>query len=131
MRRNPFHWLSSGGGALAVLVPNCPACAAASGTILSALGLSASAAASATRWLVPFFLAAGLAGLWVGARRHHAWWIPGLGVVGAVLLYAGWWAQYELAVFVGVATVFVASVLNLRRQRRQPATLRLRKESQS
>lgn len=123
MKRNPLHWLSSGGSALAAVVPSCPLCAAASGGLLSSLGVGAIAATGVAEWLVPLFLGVGIASLGVAARRHRVWWIPLLGLGGAILLYGAWLVQRPVPLWAGVGLVVVASAANVWRQRRREPEL--------
>lgn len=118
MRKNPMPWLGSSGGILAAVIPHCPFCATASGTLLSSLGLGFVASSGVARWLVPLFLLLGLVGLAVGARGHRAWWVPALGLVGTVAVYVGWNAERQAFVLAGAAVVLLASIVNFQLQRR-------------
>ena len=123
MRKNPMPWLGSSGGMLAAVIPHCPFCATASGTLLSSLGLGVVASSGVARWLVPLFLLVGLVGLAVGSRRHRAWWVLALGLVGSAAVYAGWNAERQAIVLAGAAAVFLASIINFQHQRRLAAPL--------
>lgn len=123
MKRNPLHWLGSGGSALAAAVPKCPLCAAAASGLLSSLGLGTVVASGIARWLVPLLLGIGILGLAVAARRHGVWWIPFLGIGGAVVLYWGWLGERPVPLWAGISLVVAASVANVRRQRRRPESL--------
>ena len=127
------HWLGSVGSVLALLAPKglCPICVAASGGVLSSLGLGFLAADSVIRWVLPIALLVGLVGLGLAARSHRRWWILGLGIVGALVLYGGWFFSFEPVMYGGMGLLVLASIFNLlRRQRRveQPLVqLRIRK----
>ncbi|HVT17253.1 MAG TPA: MerC domain-containing protein [Thermoanaerobaculia bacterium] len=123
MRRNPMPWLGSSGGLLATVIPHCPFCAAASGTLLSSLGLGFLATSGVGRWLVPVFLLVGVLGLAVGARRHRAWWVLAVGVIGSLGVYAGWSTERQAIVWTGAVVVLVASIINFQLQRRPMAPL--------
>ena len=128
------HWLGSLGSVLALLAPKglCPICVAASGGVLSSLGLGFLAADNVVRWVLPIALLVGLAGLGLAARNHGRWWIFGLGVAGAFVLYPGWIFALKPVMYGGMGLLVLASIFNLlRRQRRveQPLVqLRIRKE---
>ena len=119
MKWNPLNWLASSGSALAAVVPSCPLCAAASGGLVSSLGLGAVAATGVAGWLVPLFLGVGFASLGLAARRHRVWWIPLLGLGGASLLYWGWLTHRAVPLWTGITLVVAASVGNVWRQRRR------------
>ena len=128
------HWVGTVGSVLALLAPKglCPICVAASGGVLSSLGLGFLAADGVIRWVLPIALLVGVAGLGLAARSHRRWWIFALGVVGALVLYAGWFFTLKSVLYGGMGLLGLASVSNLlRRQRRveQPLVqLRIRKE---
>lgn len=123
MKWNPLPWLGSGGSALAAVVPSCPLCAAASGGLLSSLGLGAVAATGVAGWLVPLFLGLGIVSLGGAARRHRVWWIPLLGLGGASFLYWGWLASRPALLWAGIALVVFASMNNAWRLRRRETNL--------
>jgi hypothetical protein len=128
------HWLSTLGSVLALLAPKglCPICVAASGGVLSSLGLGFLANDSVIRWVLPSALLVGVIGLGLAARSHRRWWIFALGVVGAAVLYTGWFFTVKPALYAGMGLLVLASIFNLlRRQRRaEPplVQLRIRKE---
>lgn len=123
--RKAFHWLSSTGGVLALLAPKglCPICVAASGGVLSSVGLGFLAVNSVIRWLLPLALGLGLLGLFFASRAHHRWWVFGLGVVGSALLYGGWLVSLPLILYSGMVLILAASVLNVWSQRHPRVTL--------
>ena len=126
MKWNPLHWLGSGGSALAAVVPSCPLCAAASGGLLSSLGLGAVAATGVAEWLVPLFLGVGIVSLGLAAREHRVWWMPLLGLAGASLLYWGWLANRAAPLWTGIILVAAASLGNVwRRRRRVPELVQI------
>ncbi len=112
-------WLGSGGGILALLAPKglCPLCIAASGGLLSSVGLGFLAVDGVIRWVLPSLLALGLAGLAVAVRRHRRWWVLAAGAGGAVLLYAGWLAGFHSLLYGGMSLLLAASIANLWSQR--------------
>lgn len=105
---------------------------AASGGVLSSLGLGFLANDSVIRWVLPIALLVGVTGLGLAARSHRRWWIFALGAVGAAVLYAGWSFTVKPALYAGMGLLVLASIFNLlRRQRRvEPplVQLRIRKE---
>lgn len=123
MRRNPMPWFGSGGGLLAAVIPHCPFCATATGTLLSSLGLGFLATSGIGRWLVPLLLLIGVLGLAAGTFGHRAWWVLAVGVAGSATAYVGWSTERQAVVLLGAAAVLLASIVNLRRQRRLPAPL--------
>jgi hypothetical protein len=116
-------WLGSSGGILAALIPHCPFCVTASGTLLSSLGLGLVATSGVARWLVPLFLLLGLVGLGVGSRRQRAWWTLALGLAGSVAVYLGWSLERQVVVLSGAAAVLAASIINFELQRRPAVPL--------
>lgn len=123
--RNPFHWLSSVGGVLALLAPKglCPICIAASGGVLSSIGLGFLAVDDVIRWVLPAALALGLTGLFLASRGHHRWSVLGLGVFGSGILYAGWLATSKPVLYGGMALLLGTSVLNFWSQRHPKVAL--------
>ena len=128
------HWLGSVGSVLALLAPKglCPICVAASGGVLSSLGLGFLATDAVIRWVLPIALLIGLVGLALATRSHRRWWILALGVVGASVLYSGWVLTFKPVMYGGMGLLVLASIFNLRRRLRrveQPLVqLRIRKE---
>jgi len=126
------HWLGPVGSFLALIAPKglCPICVAASGGVLSSLGLTFLADGKIMRWILAAALALGLLGLGLGARTHRRWWVFGLGLIGAVTLYTGWFIDMRPVLYAGMAVLMAASIANLRRRRAEPLVqLRLRKET--
>lgn len=123
--RNALQWLSSTGGVLALLAPKglCPICVAASGGVLSSIGLGFLAVHGVIRWLLPLALSLGLLGLLLASRAHHRWWTFGLGVVGSALLYGGWLVSLPFILYSGMVLLLAASALNLWSQRHPRVTL--------
>ena len=126
------HWLGSVGSVIALLAPKglCPICVAASGGVLSSLGLGFLAVDSVVRWVLPIALLVGIAGLGLAARSHRRWWIFGLGVMGALVLYGGWVVPSKPVMYGGMGLLVLASIFNLRQRRVEPplVQLRIRKE---
>ena len=118
-KRNPLHWLSSTGSVLAFLAPKglCPICVAASGGVLSSIGLGFLAVNSVIRWVLPLTLTFGLLGLFFASRAHRRWWVLGLGVAGSAVLYGGWLVNSALVLYSGMAVLLAASAFNLWSQR--------------
>jgi hypothetical protein len=113
---------------LALLVPKglCPICVAASGGILSSLGLSFLADGEIVRWVLAGALLVGLIGLGLATRSHRRWWILALGAVGAITLYLGWLFETKLVLYGGMGLLFAASVCNLWRRRVASPLVQLR-----
>jgi len=118
-KRPPVHWLSSLGGVLAVLAPKglCPICVAASGGVLSSIGLGFLAVNSVIQWAFPITLSLGLLGLFFASRAHGRWWVFGLGVVGSAVLYGGWLATATPVLYSGMAVLLAATAFNFWSQR--------------
>lgn len=118
-KRSLVEWLSSTGGILALLAPKglCPICVAASGGVLSSIGLGFLAVNSVIRWVLPLTLTFGLLGLYFASRAHRRWWVFGSGVVGSAVLYGGWLATSTHILYSGMAVLFAASAFNLWSQR--------------
>ena len=85
------HWLGPVGSVLAVIAPKgiCPICVAASGGVLSSLGLTFLADGRIIRWVLAVALLVGLLGLGLAVRSHKRWWVFGLGLAGSIALYTG------------------------------------------
>lgn len=119
------HWLGSAGGVLALLAPKgfCPICVAASGGVLSSIGLGFLAVDSVVRWLLPATLALGLAGFFFAVRRHRRWWLFAIAAAGAVVLYGGWLFALAPVLYGGMVLLLAASALNFWSQRHPRAAL--------
>jgi hypothetical protein len=124
-KRNSFQWLGSTGGVLAFLAPKglCPICVAASGGVLSSIGLGFLAVNSVIRWVLPLALILGLIGLFFASRAHRRWWVLGLGFAGSAVLYGGWLATSALILYSGMAVLLAASAFNLWSQRHPSGTI--------
>ena len=118
-KRNPLRWLSSTDGVLALLAPKglCPICVAASGGVLSSIGLGFLAVNSVIQWVLPVALALGLLGLFFASRAHRRWWVLGTGVVGSAVLYGGWLVTSAHILYSGMAMLLAASAFNFWSQR--------------
>lgn len=118
-KRNPFHWLSSTGGVLAFLAPKglCPICIAASGGVLSSIGLGFLAVNAVIQWVLPVALALGLLCLFFANRAHRRWWVLGLGIAGSAVLYGGWLVTSAPILYSGMAVLLAASAFNFWSQR--------------
>jgi hypothetical protein len=119
MARNPTHWLGTLGGVLAAVAPKglCPICVAASGGVLSSVGLGFLAVDSVLRWVLASVLLVGLIGLYLSMRRHGRWEAIAVGVAGSVVLYTGWLMDTKPVLYGGMAVLLAASALNLWSQR--------------
>jgi hypothetical protein len=124
MARNPTHWLGTVGGLLAAALPKglCPVCVAASGGVLSSVGLGFLAVDGVLRWVLAAILALGLLGLYLSSRRHRRLEALGLGLLGSLVLYTGWLLDTKPVLYGGMAVLLAASALNLwcQRHRRVP-----------
>ncbi len=124
------HWLGSAGSVLALLAPKglCPICVAASGGVLSSVGLGFLAVDTVIRWVLPIALLVGIVGLGLAARGHRRWWVFALGVAGAFVLYAGWFFTFTPMLYGGMGLLVLASLFNLlqRRRRVEPPLVQLR-----
>lgn len=107
-------WLSSVGGLLAALAPKglCPICVAAGGSVLSSVGLGFLAVDSVIRWVLPTVLLAGLASMFFATRAHRRWLVFGAAVVGALVLYVGWWVTFSPVLYGGMVLLVGASAIN-------------------
>lgn len=119
MKAKAASWFGALGGVLAVLVPKalCPLCVAASGSVLSALGLSFLADDKIMRWLLAGLLSIALLVFFLRARSKGRWGLFWVSVAGAALVYGGWFVGSEIALYSGTGTLTVAAVLNLRAPR--------------
>ena len=104
MAKNIAQWSSSIGGTLALVMPKglCPVCVAASGGLLSSLGLGFLAVETNVRWILGVTLTIGVVGLVLSARRHRRWWTIALGVVAATTTLAGRFLLIELVLYGGM-----------------------------
>lgn len=118
-KRNPLSWLASTGSVLALLAPKglCPICVAASGGVLSSIGLGFLAVNDVIRWVLPATLALGLIGLFFATRGHRRWSVLGLGVLGSIVLYGGWLASSSPMLYGGMVLLLGASAFNFWSQR--------------
>lgn len=118
MKRTAAAWLGPLGGVLAVLIPKgvCPLCIAASGSVLSTLGLSFLASDGVMRWLLLGLLLVALIVFFIRARAAERWGLFWLAVAGSVLVYAGWLAALSIVLYGGTALLSAAAVLNLRKR---------------
>ena len=118
-KRKFFQWLTSTGGVLALLAPKglCPICVAASGGVLSSIGLGFLAVNSVIQWVLPLTLLLGLLGLFLASRAHRRWWVFGLGVAGSAVLYGGWLVTSAPILYSGMAVLLAASAFNVWSQR--------------
>lgn len=119
MKRGIGTWFGPVGGVLAVLLPKgvCPLCLAASGSVLSMLGLSFLANDAVMRWLLLGLLLVALIFFFLRARNAERWGLFWLAVAGSVLVYAGWLATVSFILYCGTALLSAAAVLNLRKPR--------------
>jgi len=108
-------WLGPVGGVLAVLAPKglCPICLAASGSVLSSLGLNFLADDAVIRWLLAGMLGVALLAFFVSARRKQRWAVFAIAAVGALGVYGGWFFTSTIAIYSGSALLVIASILNL------------------
>ncbi len=75
------------------------------------MGLGFLAVDATIRWVLPLVLLLGLGGEVMAARRHRRWWVVGVGVLGAAVLYAGWFWSVRPVLYGGMALLLTASVL--------------------
>ena len=117
--RGAGSWLGAVGSVLAILVPKglCPMCVAASGSVLSTLGLTFLADGAIMQWLLAVLLGAGLLALMLSARSKGRWLPFWLAVAGSVGVYAGWFFKAPSALYPGVALLVAASLVNLKKRR--------------
>ena len=121
--RSAGSWLGTIGGVLAIVVPKglCPICVAASGSVLSTLGLSFLVDNAIMRWLLAGVLLLGLLALLSSARANERWVPFGVGVIGSVGVYAGWFFESAFVLYPGMVLLAAASILNLIKPRPEPA----------
>ena len=112
-------WFGPIGGVLAVVVPKglCPLCLAASGSVLSSLGLSFLADDAIMRWLLAAVLLVALTAFFIRARNAERFGLFWTAVAGSLLVYTGWLISSPIALYGGTALVSAASLLNLRKPR--------------
>ncbi len=75
------------------------------------------------RWVLPAVLAVGLFGEVRAARAHRRFWVAGLGAVGSLVLYAGWYRQMHGVLYGGMGLLFFASALTFWAKRHPQAPL--------
>lgn len=125
-------WIGTLGTVLAILVPKgvCPMCLAASGSVLSMLGLTFVADGAVMQWLLAGLLGVGLLALMLSARSKGRWLPFWLAVAGSIGVYAGWFFKMQLVLYLGMALLVVASLVNLKKRRvvEPLVQIRLRKE---
>lgn len=124
-KRPPVDWLSSTGSVLALLAPKglCPVCVAASGGVLSSIGLGFLAVNSVIQWVLPITLGLGLLGLYFASRGHRRWSVFGLGVLGSAVLYGGWLDTSAPLLYGGMVLLLAASAYNFWSQRHPKTAL--------
>lgn len=124
-KRTPLPWLSSAGSVLALLAPKglCPICVAASGGVLSSIGLGFLAVNDVIRWVLPLALALGIAGLFFASRGHRRWSVLWLGAIGSIVLYVGWSTTSSPVLYAGMVLLVGASAFNFWSQRNPKVAL--------
>jgi hypothetical protein len=110
MAKNATQWLASVGGAAAIMLPKglCPICAAATGGLLTSLGLGFVLVESNVRWILSVSLSSGLLGLGLSARHHRRWWPVLLGAVGAVTVMVGRFLLVDAGLYGGMVPLMAA-----------------------
>ena len=111
MAKDDSRWFSSVGGVLAVLMPKglCPICIAASGGMLTSLGLGFLVVERNVRWILAVTLAIGLVGFFLSARRHRRWWTLPIGAVAAVITMSGRLLLYSPVLYGGMFLLVAAT----------------------
>jgi hypothetical protein len=128
-RRGLLGSLALVAGGLVALLPRgaCPACVAAYGGFLSALGVGATARGRVLAPLTVALLLGGVAGVAFSARRHGRRGPLWATVAGSAAVLAGRFAwNVPRLVYAGAALLLLAAAWNLR-LRRAPVRLRLRR----
>lgn len=123
MAKNFSEWFSSASGVLAVAMPKglCPICVAASGGMLTSMGLGFLAVETNVRWILAITLSIGVFGFVLSARRHRRWWTLALGVLGAATLLVGRFMLVDAVLYSGMVLLLGATVADLwARKRAQP-----------
>lgn len=117
--RGAGSWLGTLGSVLALLIPKglCPLCLAASGSVVSTLGLSFLAKGAIMQWHLAALLAVGLLALVLSARSKQRWSPVWLALAGSIGVYAGWFFATHLLLYPGMALLVAASALNLKKRR--------------
>lgn len=110
MSKNVARWFTSVGGMLAVLAPKglCPVCVAASGGLLTSLGLGFLAVERNVRWMLAATLVVGLIGLALSARRHRHWWTLAVAAIGAVAALGGRLLLFDVLLYGGMVLLSAA-----------------------
>lgn len=108
----------SGGGILAALIPKgvCPLCMAATGSLLSSIGIPLGPAQLA--WLVPsaLLLSMAMAGVAALARRRRnqpALLRFAMSAVACLTVYVGWFARVSAGVYAGMAMLFTMAAIDI------------------
>lgn len=110
MVKNVARWFTSLGGLLAVAAPKglCPICVAASGGLLTSLGLGFLAVERNVRWMLAATLAVGLLGLAMSARRHRRWWTMAIAGAGAAAALVGRFVLVDALLYGGMVLLSAA-----------------------
>lgn len=95
---------------LAVLAPKglCPVCVAASGGLLTSLGLGFLAVERNVRWMLAATLVVGIIGLALSARRHRHWWTLAVAAIGAVAALGGRFLLFDVLLYGGMVLLSAA-----------------------
>ena len=109
------RWLASAGGLLAVIVPKglCPICVAASGGMLTSLGLGFLAVEQNVRWILIGTLSIGLGGMLLSARGHRRYWPVAFGALGAGLVLCGRFLRLDGLLYGGMVPLVAATAGDL------------------
>ena len=112
MSKNVARWFTSVGGVLAVLAPKglCPVCVAASGGLLTSLGLGFLAVERNVRWMLAATLVIGLIGIALSARRHRRWWTLAVAAIGAVAAFGGRLLLFDMLLYGGMVLLSAATL---------------------
>ena len=109
------RWVTSAGGVIGIAAPKglCPICVAASGGVLSSLGLGFLAVEQSIRWILVGTLALGVGGLVLSARGHRRYWPVMLAVLGAGTLLTGRFLDVGGLLYGGMVLLVAATIGDL------------------
>jgi hypothetical protein len=99
----------------------CPICIAASGGMLTSLGLGFLLIERNVRWILAVTLTIGLVGFVLSARRHRRWWTVAVGAVAALVTMTGRFLLSDVVLYAGMVLLVGALASDLW-ARRHPST---------